>query len=164
MKKLFIFATIFTMVFTLSARDYPGVTVRKHNGGVWAIFNLYNDIEYTPAEATGGVAELECSGNGFSFCRVPMLALGGNDHRDDLADTRALVNAVNEIIENSESRSPSETRFEGNEHHVTVAVPDDAGRSFTYYQVKGVWNYESNGDCVMKITITDVSAAYSRQR
>jgi len=164
MKKILIFVSIFSMVLGLSARQYPDVIVRKHNGGFWAIFNLYNDIEYTPADGEGGFAELDCSGNGFSFCRVPMLATGGASNRIDESETRAITNAVNQVIQYSENLSADQTRFANNTYTLTVAVPGSANRRPAYYQVKGVWSYENNGDCIMKITINDVSNIYNRTR
>lgn len=164
MRKLFIFVCLISMVLGMTAREYPEVIVRKHNGGFWAIFNLYNDIVYTPADGEGGLAELDCSGNGFSFCRVPMLATGNHSSREDLAESRAITNAVNEIINHSEQMTPEQTRLSNNRHSVTVAVPRTGNRSPLYLQVKGVWGYESNGDCVMKITIDDVTDVYNQTR
>ena len=152
------------MVMGMSARQYPDVIVRKHNGGFWAIFNLYNDVVYTPADGEGGLAELDCSGNGFSFCRVPMLATGGNSGREDVAEQRALTNAVNQILEFSENMTPEQTRLANNSYVVTVSLPATTNRGQLFYQVKGVWSYESNGDCVMRITIDDVTSAYVRTR
>ncbi|MBO7446610.1 MAG: hypothetical protein J6T86_09415 [Bacteroidales bacterium] len=164
MKKVLIFVSLIAMALGMTARDYPDVIVRKHNGGFWAIFNLYNDVEYTPADGEGGLAELDCSGNGFTFCRVPMLAVGGGSSREDAAESRALTNAVNQMIEYSENQSPEQTRFSNNVHTITVAIPATANRAPLYYQVKGVWGFEANGDCVMKISIQDVSEIYNRTR
>ena len=164
MKRLLIFVSLISIVMGMTARQYPDVIVRKHNGGFWAIFNLYNDVVYTPADGEGGLAELDCSGNGFSFCRVPMLATGGATGRVDMAEQRAITNAVNEILEYSENTSPSQTLLANNSHTVTLSLPATTDRGPLFYQVKGVWSYETNGDCVMKITIRDVTNAYARTR
>ena len=163
MKRLLIFVSLISMVLGMTAREYPDVIVRKHNGGFWAIFNLYNDIVYTPADGEGGLAELDCSGNGFSFCRVPMLATGGSG-REDPAETQAITNAINDLIEFSETRTPSETRLANNVHSVTVAIPASGNRGPRYLQLRAVWDYEPNGDCEMRITIQDVTNIYGRTR
>ena len=93
-----------------------------------------------------------------------MLAIGGGSSREDAAESRALANAVNQMIEYSENQSPEQTRFSNNAHTITVAIPTTANRAPLYYQVKGVWGYEPNGDCVMKISIRDVSDIYNRTR
>ena len=164
MKRFLIFVSLISLVMGMTAREYPNVIVRKHNGGFWAIFNLYNDIVYTPADGEGGFAELDCSGNGFSFCRVPMLATGGGSGREDIAEQRAITNAVNEILEYSENLSPSQTLLANNSHVVTVSLPATTNRGPLYLQVKGVWSYETNGDCMMKISIKDVTNIYARTR
>ncbi|MBQ6156433.1 MAG: hypothetical protein IJK22_07505 [Bacteroidales bacterium] len=72
MKKLLLFIGLTVFTFSAFAEKVPAVVVTKSNGGWTAILNLYNYVSYTPADLSPtGVGQLECSGGGFTACRVP---------------------------------------------------------------------------------------------
>ena len=72
MKKILFLIGLSILTFGAFAEKVPSVIVNKSQGGFTAIFNLYNYVSYTPAEASAnGVGHLDCSGNGFSACRIP---------------------------------------------------------------------------------------------
>lgn len=148
MKKLFLFISIITMAFGLMAKEVPNVIVHKHNGGLQAIINCYNDVTYTPSTDENQPATLDCGGTGWTFCRVPSLSftfINPSNHSSNLTADKGIANAINQIIEFSEN---SITRgANSGSKSVTVATPSSTrGGSTDSYFVKGTWNYNQYGE------------------
>lgn len=105
MKKLFLFIGLTVLSFGAFAEKVPSVVVNKSNGGWTAIINLYNYVSYTPAELSPtGVGQLDCSGGGFTACRVPncanMNVINGNTVTtlSEPSKVNALLSAINNVI------------------------------------------------------------------
>ena len=162
MKKLLLLASICLIGISASfAEGDPAVIVRKYNGGWWAWLNLYNKVEYTPSQ-NGGPALLECSGKGFSFCRVPSAAfsfvLGSTNSNGSVnltpqVNTR-IADAVNQLIEQSEDKG-SKGVCSGTATK-KIAVQSTSKQTDSYV-VKGKWSYNRYGEGTMNIYIDKVN-------
>ena len=151
------------MALSLSARERPYVIIHKSNGGYLAWLNLYNDIQYTPSADASQPALLNCEGAGWSFCRVPRLSMGeiGTSSLPDqnwLAVNKACCNAINQIIEFSETHNRAGNN--SGSKSVTVSVPNGSRSSNTTYYVKGEWQYNSygEGDLYIYINVGNVTS------
>lgn len=165
MKKIFLLAAVFCMVFSLYAREQPNVIVHKSNGGYLAWLNLYNDIDYTPSPDGIEPARLNCTGSGWSFCRVPHISMGSfqssfTPNQNWTAVNKACVSAINEIIEFSEARSRAGNN-QGSKS-ITLSVPTQNRGFNTTYVVKGEWRYNQygEGDLYVFISVFDDSHRY----
>ena len=110
MKKILFLIGLSILTFGAFAEKVPSVIVNKSQGGFTAIFNLYNYVSYTPAEASAnGVGHLDCSGTGFSACRVPncnaLNVINGNAVSviSESNKLNALVLAINDVIQQYET-------------------------------------------------------------
>jgi len=105
MKKFLLIIGLSIFSFSVFAEKVPAVIVNKTQGGLTAILNLYNYVIYTPASLTStGCAQLDCSGSGFSACRVPncssMPVNTGISvvNIDDAGILLSFKNAINDVI------------------------------------------------------------------
>lgn len=110
MKKILLFIGLSIFSFGAFAEKVPSVTVNKQQGGLTAIVNLYNYVSYTPAELSPtGFAQLNCSGSGFTACRVPNCAsitvntLNGISNVTEASKIQAFVTAINNVISQYET-------------------------------------------------------------
>ncbi|MBR4911389.1 MAG: hypothetical protein IKZ54_00925 [Bacteroidales bacterium] len=110
MKKILFLIGLSIFTFGAFAEKVPSVIVNKSQGGFTAIFNLYNYVSYTPSEASAnGVGHLDCSGTGFTACRVPNCsALNVNDGNSvsvvtDASKLNAFKLAINDVIQQYET-------------------------------------------------------------
>jgi len=160
MKKIFLLMSALVMAFSLSAKKLPNVIVHKSNGGWLAWLNLYDEINYTPGSDESAPATLDCSGAGWSFCRVPYVSLGelrsiSNTNVNTMAANNAFCNAINQIIEYSENRSRD--GLNQGSKSITVSIPSNSRSSNVTFAVKGEWQYNSYGEGTLKIYITPLS-------
>ena len=121
MKKILFLIGLSILSFGAFAEKVPSVIVNKSQGGFSAIFNLYNYVSYTPAEASAnGVGHLDCSGTGFSACRVPnctSLNVNTGNNLSVISESNklnAFVFAINDVIQQYENAQES--------HAVSVAA------------------------------------------
>ncbi len=157
MKKLLLLASICLIGISASfAEGDPALIVRKYNGGWWAWLNLYNVIEYTPSQ-NGGPALLECSGKGFSFCRVPSSAFSctvGSTNNGSVGLTpqvnSRLADAVNQLIEQSENSSSKGVNSGTATKKIAV---QSSSKKVDTYVVKGKWSYNQYGEGTVEIYI-----------
>lgn len=110
MKKILFLIGLSILTFGAFAEKVPSVIVNKSQGGFTAIFNLYNYVSYTPAEASAnGIGHLDCSGTGFSACRIPNCsALNVNNGNIVTVETEssklnAFAMAINDVIQQYET-------------------------------------------------------------
>ena len=154
MKKLLLIASVCLMGLSLYAEnDKPLVIIHKSNGGYWAWLNLYNDILYTPALDEETPATLDCTGAGWSACRVPRqntYTMNSLNRVPNGLDISPLVNdAINEIIEISEDHTRGTQRGSISKK---IAVQDNTrGGGMVTYIVQGVWSYNAYGEGTLKI-------------
>ena len=161
MKRFFLFIAAFAMAFSLSAKKQPYVIVHKSNGGYLAWLNLYDDINYTPSNDESVPATLDCSGAGWSFCRVPHVSMGEfrafrNTRVNIEAANNAFTNAINQIIEYSESQCRSGAS-QGTKS-VTVSLPSTGRSGNALFAVKGEWQYNQYGEGDLYIYINPLPA------
>lgn len=156
MKKLFLFIGMIAFSFSLWATgELPTIIIEKKNGGEWAWLNLYNVITYTPASEDNPIARLDCSGAGFSSCRIPRanIYVPGNATINSNPSLGAMfADAINQIIEASEKNV--ENGIVQGSQSKKIAVTNKRSTGFDTYFVKGNWNYNAKGDGVMTITLT----------
>ena len=110
MKKILFLIGLSFITFGAFAGKAPSVIVNKSQGGFTAIFNLYNYVSYSPAEVNSdGIGHLDCSGNGFSACRVPNCnALNVNNGNSVFVETESgklnsFKMAINDVIQQYET-------------------------------------------------------------
>ena len=127
MKKILFLIGLSIITFGAFAGKVPTVVVNKSQGGFTAIFNLYNYVSYSPAEVNSdGIGHLDCSGNGFSACRVPSCnALNVNNGNSVFVETESsklnsFTLAINDVIQQYE------TALENNAAAVAAGYPAKA--------------------------------------
>ncbi|MBP5205590.1 MAG: hypothetical protein J6Z44_02225 [Bacteroidales bacterium] len=157
MKRIFLLFAACLMAFSLSAKKQPYVIVHKSNGGYLAWLNLYDDINYTPSNDETVPATLDCSGAGWSFCRVPHVSMGEfraiSDSRVNIeAANNASTSAINQIIEYSE-RNSRDGACHGSKS-ITVSIPSNNRSGDSIFAVKGEWQYNSYGEGDLYIYIS----------
>ena len=105
MKKFLLIIGLTAFTFGAFAEKVPSVIVNKAQGGWTAFFNLYNYVNYTPADASAtGVGQLDCHGSGFTACRVPnctglnVYDGGVLSNVTEGAKLQAFTTAINDVI------------------------------------------------------------------
>ena len=163
MKKFILLLCLGLLVVNFSAKAAkPDIIVHKTNGGHWAWLNLYNDIKYTPANG-GQMAMLECSGAGYSACRIPNIGaymdntsvhFGNSGDAVNYGVSTKFAEAVNEIISYSETQG-AKGYYSGSKSQ-TIAVRNTKTRgtsSNDTYFIKGTWQYNKYGEGYLYIYI-----------
>lgn len=110
MKKILFLIGLSVLTFGAFATKVPSVIINKSQGGFTAIFNLYNYVSYSPAEVNSdGVGHLDCSGSGFSACRVPncsaLNVINGNvvSVETESGKLNSFKQAINDVIQQYET-------------------------------------------------------------
>lgn len=162
MKRFFLLIGLSILTFSLWAEGLPSIIIHKTNGGEWAWLNLYNDIYYTPSTEPGVPARLDCTGRGYSACRVPRdnnlqatNALRPTEFTEtSVAEQLAIANAINSIIEASESALTHGT-LSGTAAQ-TIAVPTTVRGVNRTFNIKGQWmpTPRAAGETTLYIYIT----------
>ena len=156
MKKLLLIATVCMLSLSLYAEnEKPFVIIHKSNGGWWAWLNLYNEIVYTPSVDEFTPAMLDCTGAGFSACRVPKQNLFSTNNPyaripSGIDLSPLICDAINEIIAKSEETGARGIR-QGSASKQIAVRNNSRGGSLDTYVVKGVWSYNAYGEGTMKI-------------
>lgn len=175
MKKILLFIGLSMFTFGAFAEKVPSVIVHKSQGGVTAILNLYNYVSYTPAELTPtGVGELDCSGSGFTACRVPncgsVTVNEGNSTNivSDQSELNAFLAGINDVISQYESAQNQNSSTGVN---IRSNIPSTYSKKIAFskttkgstrpkmetYVVKGVVTSSTNNSSIMKIYIEKVN-------
>lgn len=170
MKKIFLLIGLSILTMSLWAEGQPSVIIHKSNGGEWAWLNLYNDILYTPSLEPGAPAHLDCTGRGFSLCRVPRdnslqanaTSPAARQTEMTEADQVALADAINAIIEASENALQN-GRTSGTLSRTIVTPTQVRGINKTFC-VRGTWSQteRNGGECTIYIYITEASSLRPR--
>lgn len=155
MKKLLLILSVCLMGLSVYAEgDKPIVIIHKSNGGYWAWLNLYNDIMYIPSEDGIQPAMLECTGAGFSACRVPrqnsFMVVNNPGHQNGINFDSMITDAINEIIAKSEENG-TRGSLQGTASKQIAVRNNTRGGGFKTYVVKGVWKYNAYGEGTMNI-------------
>ena len=127
MKKILFLIGLSVLTFGAFAEKVPSVIVNKSQGGVTAIFNLYNYVSYSPAEVNSdGIGHLDCTGSGFSACRVPncnsLNVINGNtvSVETESGKLNSFMLAINDVIQQYE------TALENNAAAIAAGFPAKA--------------------------------------
>lgn len=153
---LLLFGALFLACSVWAKGDLPTIIIHKSDGGPWAFLNLYNDILYTPAQDETHPATLDCTGSGYSACRVPRnnaLSMYTSNIIGNPTVSPVFADAINQIIEISE-REASNGCTRGSQ---SKKIAIQAGRGTETYAVKGSWQYDSRGGCTMYIYVTPIA-------
>ena len=178
MKKILLFIGLSIFSFSVFAEKVPSVIVNKSQGGLTALVNLYNYVIYTPASLTAsGCAQLDCSGSGFSACRVPnctsLPVNAGNSvvYVNDAATLLSFKNAINDVLTQYETalEQHQSATMNGNPkgsavptvYTKTIAMAGSAGTSgkkskIDTYVIQGVVTASTSNSSTMKIYIEKV--------
>lgn len=167
MKKIFLLLGLSMLTICTWAKEVPSVIVHKANGAYWAWLNLYNEILYTPAGEDGTPARLDCTGSGFSACRVPNVnnlnySTTQADNRrktPTTAEQQAFANAINEILAYSEQMG--EQGHRAGSTSKTVAIPSGTRGLNKVFHIKATWNYNQRGEGDISIYITENNTIFS---
>ena len=179
MKKLLLFIGLTVLSFGAFAEKVPSVVVNKYNGSWTAILNLYNYVTYTPAEISAtGISQLDCSGGGFTACRVPNCAslnvIDGNAFISvsDASKVNAFMTAVNDVISQYETAQAQSmdpaikpNSIKGvsvpNVYTKTIAMANHSGglnaQKTETYVVRGVVTASGTNSSTMNIYIEKVN-------
>ena len=130
MKKILLFIGLSIFSFSVFAGKVPSVIVNKSNGGLTAIINMYNYVNYTPPElTTTGVGQLDCNGYGFISCRIPtcssMPVNVGNSvvQINDAARLQAFQTAINDVLSQYETAQANYSNSSANGQPKGPAIP-----------------------------------------
>ncbi len=178
MKKIFLFIGLTVMTFGAFAEKVPSVIVNKGNGGWTALLNLYNYVTFTPAElSASGVGQLDCTGSGFTACRVPncvsLLVNNGNAviNITDAGKLASFQLAINEVIEKFEkAQAQAQAQQQSGSGIKAGAIPSTYTKTLAFssnsnhygkskqesYVVRGVVTANSGNNSTMKIYIEKV--------
>ena len=126
------------------ADSIPNVIVHKSDdGGLRAHFYGYKEVTYTPSSELNGPANLDCSGTGWTYCRVPSSSFSFDtptrNNTSNSTENKAIENAINKIIEYSETLLDRGT-LSGSKTFVLAVGSNE------YYSVKGNWEYNKHGE------------------
>lgn len=155
MKKLLFLLSVCLIGFSVYAEgDKPIVIIHKTNGGYWAWLNLYNDILYTPSMEENTPATLDCSGAGWSACRVPRQNTYTMNCAGQVPSAIAplISDAINEILAKSEERG-SRGSLRGSASK-TIALRGNSNNGYDTYVVQGEWKYNAYGEGTVMIYLT----------
>jgi hypothetical protein len=179
MKKLLLFIGLSVISFGAFAEKVPTVVVNKSQGGFTALFNLYNYVQYTPAELTAtGVAQLDCMGSGFAPCRVPncnSLNINNGNTVTTITETsklNAFMTAINDVINQYElaleQSANADVKTDASKgvsvpsaYTKTVAMASNTGgpngKKAETFVVRGVVTASNSNSSTMKIYIEKVN-------
>lgn len=179
MKKLVLFIGLTVLSFGAFADKVPAVVVNKSDGGWTAVLNLYNYVTYTPAELSpSGIGQLNCSGVGFTACRVPHCTqLAVNDGSgvttvSEYGKVNALMEAINNVIiqyetaqeqcmDATEKQNASKAATIPSVYTKTIAFPNSSGslkaKKTETYVVRGVVTASDANSSSMRIYIEKVN-------
>lgn len=156
MKRIFLlFGALFLACSVWAKGDLPTIIIHKSDGGPWAFLNLYNDILYTPSQDETHPATLDCTGSGYSACRVPRNSALSFTTSPVVnpALSPVFTDAINQIIEASEQQA-SRGSMRGTQSK-KIAVTGSRGTDT--YAITGTWEYNTRGGCTMYIYITRIT-------
>ena len=167
------------MTFGAFAEKVPSVIVNKSNGGWTALLNLYNYVTFTPAElSASGVGQLDCTGSGFTTCRVPncvSLPVNNGNAVTNITDAGKLASfqlAINEVIEKFEkAQVQAQAQQQSGSGAKAGAIPTTYTKSLAFasnsnhygknaqetYVVRGVVTSNNENSSTMRIYIEKVN-------
>ena len=146
MKKFLLILAMGLMLLPSFGRKVIVLEVSKEGDGWQNLFNLYREVTTTYIGNQNGVpcVNLTCTGAGYSWCRASR-QIGEMDFGtargdlDKILGNDQIVNAINDLIEASETAFANKTK--ATSASKKVAVRGD--KSTSLYFIKATWNYNS---------------------
>ena len=146
MKKFLLILAMGLMLLPSFGRKVIVLEVSKEGDGWQNLFNLYREVTTTYVGSQSGVpcVNLTCTGAGYSWCRASR-QIGEMDFGtfhgspDNILANEQVVNAINDLIEASETAYAKNTK--ATSASKKVAIRGDKGTSL--YFIKATWNYNA---------------------
>lgn len=169
MKKALLIFALCLMVFTSFGKKVIVMEVTRSGNGWQNFFNCYERVTTSLDHFDGGTAyvNLECLGAGYNFCRASRQIgeISSTAAEANILSNAAIVNAVNELIEQSEAKVNTKGVYSGFlSKKVAVGNRNTAP---TLYFINATWNYNrrdpSSGNMVITIETDDSQLINSRQ-
>lgn len=158
MKRFLLILAMGLMLFPSFGKKIIVLEVTKEGDGWQNLFNCYREVTTTYVGNQNGVpcVNLTCMGAGFTWCRASR-QIGEMDFGtvpgdlDNILGNIQIVNAINELIEASETAYARNTRASAASKKVAIRSNDKT----TLYFVKATWNYNARSATPQaKIVIT----------
>ena len=158
MKRFLLILAMGLMLLPSFGKKVIVLEVTKEGDGWQNLFNLYREVTTSYVGNQGGVpcVNLTCMGAGYTWCRasreIGEMNYGtGNGNLNEIIGNEQIVNAINDLIEASETAYARNTRVTSASKKVAVRSNDTT----TLYFVKATWNYNARGTRpTAKIVIT----------
>ena len=134
------------MLFPSFGKKVIVIEVTKEGDGWQNLFNCYREVTTTYVGEQNGVpcASLTCLGAGYTWCRasrqIGEMNFGvGSDEINNLLSNEQIINAINSLIEASESAFSSGSRATSASRKVAVRGVNKT----ELYFIKATWNYNT---------------------
>ena len=159
MKRFLLILALGLMLFPSFGKKVVVLEVTKEGDGWQNLFNCYREVTTTYVGEQNGVpcATLTCLGAGYTWCRasrqIGEMSFGGStDEVHVVLGNEQIINAINSLIEESETAYARQTRTTSASKKVAVCSRNKT----TLYYVKANWSYNTTrgGQPTAKITIT----------
>lgn len=158
MKKILLILAMGLMLFPSFGKKVIVLEVTKEGDGWQNMFNMYREVTTTYVGSQNGVpcVDLSCRGAGYTWCRASR-QIGEMDfgtapgNTCEILSNIQIVNAINNLIEESETAFARNTRASSASKKVAVRGNDKT----TLYFVKATWSYNTRSAAPQaKIVIT----------
>ena len=158
MKRFLLILALGLMLFPSFGKKVIVIEVTKEGDGWQNLFNCYREVTTTYVGEQNGVpcATLNCLGAGYTWCRasrqIGEMSFGrSTDDVQNVLGNEQIINAINSLIEESETAYARQTRASSASKKVAVC----SRVKTTLYFVKASWNYVTRGgQPTAKIVIT----------
>lgn len=146
MKRFLLILALGLMLFPSFGKKVIVIEVTKEGDGWQNLFNCYREVTTTYVGEQGGAAcvTLNCSGAGYTWCRASrqigeMSFGGGSDEINNLLSNEQVINAINNLIETSETAFLNGRRTASASKKVAIR---GANKTNLYF-IKATWDYNS---------------------
>lgn len=146
MKRFLLILAMGLMLFPSFGKKVIVVEVTKEGDGWQNLFNLYREVTTTYVGNQSGVpcVSLSCTGAGYSWCRasreIGEMNYGmDSGNLNEILGNEQIVNAINDLIEASETAYARNTRASAASKKVAVRASDKT----TLYFIKATWTYNA---------------------
>lgn len=159
MRRFLLILAMGLMLLPSFGRKVIVLEVTKEGDGWQNLFNLYREVTTTYVGNQNGVpcVNLSCTGAGYSWCRASReigemnYGMSNNDANNILSNEQ-IINAINSLIEASETAYAQNSRATSSSKKVAV----QNGNKTTLYFIKASWRYdvrEAHKEAKIVITI-----------
>ena len=146
MKRFLLILAMGMMLFPSFGKKIIVLEVTKEGDGWQNLFNLYREVTTSYVGSQNGVpcVNLTCLGAGYTWCRasreIGEMSFGSSQNDvNGILGNEQIVNAINNLIEDSETAYAHNTRVTSASKKVAVRSNDRT----TLYFIKATWNYNA---------------------